>query len=49
MKRVAWITDSTTASFKTEGDNFVIPIEVIIDDVSYKDCEEGVRGAFIML
>lgn len=21
----------------------VIPIEVIIDDVSYKDCEEGVR------
>ncbi len=43
MKRVAWITDSTTASFKTEGDNFVIPIEVIIDGVSYKDCEEGVR------
>lgn len=43
MKRVAWITDSTTASFTTEGDNFVIPIEVIIDGVSYKDCEEGVR------
>ncbi|EOQ14262.1 DegV family protein [Bacillus cereus] len=43
MNRVAWITDSTTASFKTEGDNFVIPIEVIIDGVSYKDCEEGVR------
>lgn len=29
--------------FTTEGDNFVIPIEVIIDGVSYKDCEEGVR------
>lgn len=43
MKRVAWITDSTTANFKTEGDNFVIPIEVIIDGISYKDCEEGVR------
>ncbi|MED2584002.1 DegV family protein, partial [Bacillus thuringiensis] len=43
MKRVAWITDSTTANFKTEGDNFVIPIEVIIDGMSYKDCEEGVR------
>ncbi|KWW52747.1 hypothetical protein AWW69_20980 [Bacillus cereus] len=43
MKRVAWITDSTTASFPTEGDIFVIPIEVFIDCVSYKDCEEGVR------
>lgn len=43
MKRVAWFTDSTTASFTTDGDNFVIPIEVIIDGVSYKDCEEGVH------
>ncbi|KFM99226.1 DegV family protein [Bacillus clarus] len=43
MKRVAWFTDSTTASFTTGGDNFVIPIEIIINGTPYKDCEEGVH------
>ena len=49
MKRVAWITDSTTASFTTEGDNFVIPIEVIIDGVSYKIVKKVCVSAFIIL
>lgn len=42
MKCVVWIIDSIIVSFKIEGDNFVILIEVIIDGVLYKDCEEGV-------
>lgn len=43
MKRVAWFTDSTTASCTTSEDNFVIPIEIVINGTAYKDCEEGVR------
>ncbi|EEM11307.1 alanine aminotransferase [Bacillus pseudomycoides] len=43
MKRVAWFTDSTTANFTTSADNFVIPIEIVINGTAYKDCEEGVR------
>lgn len=42
MKRVAWFTDSTTASFTTTGDNFVIPIQIAINGTAYRDCEEGV-------
>ena len=49
MKRVAWITDSTTASFKTEGDNFVIPIELLLMMCRTKIVKKVCVSAFIML
>lgn len=49
MKRVAWITDSTTASFKTEGDNFVIQLKLLLMVCRTKIAKKVCVSAFIML
>ncbi|XKK19693.1 hypothetical protein HFP65_25945 [Bacillus sp. CB62A.1] len=48
MKRVAWITDSTTANFKTEGDNFVIQSKLLLMEFRTKIVKKVYVNGFIM-